>query len=323
MIDYKKLKQVIDNLPNDELILLSGHKNTDYDSICSTLCMTQFLNKIGKKAYMLLEENDIEKLNWYGGYQYIISQYDDSNYNFILLDSNRKSRLGIFEKYFDKANITINIDHHENNNKESKYIFVDENISSTCEIVYNLINEYENVFDKDVATLIYAGIVSDTNMFYKRINPATMLVISNLLNYNIDSEYIVKNVYKNMSLEESKILSDMISKIEYDTFYYILLDRENELYKNIDYSVIFKKCASIIYDIKDIHILGIFLKELDGSISGLFRSNCSINVDELAIKLGGGGHKKASGFENNVDINDVLEISKEYIKRCNNEKDNK
>lgn len=316
MINYKELKQVIDNLENEDLILLAGHKNTDYDSICSTLSLTIFLNKIGKKAFMLLEEKDYDKLNWFNKFDFIISEYKGlDKYNFILLDSNRKSRLGIFEKYFDNANIKINIDHHEDNKKESDYIFVDENISSTSEIIFNLITEYENIIDNDIATLLYAGIASDTNSFYKRVNSNTMLVASNLLKYNIDGTYIIKNVCKNMTLNESKILADMISNIKYDGFHYIILDRNNSLYKNIDYSVIFKKCASIIYEITDIEVLGLFLKELDGSISGLFRSNCEVDVDKPAAMLGGGGHKKASGFENNMNVNEVLEISKEYIKR--------
>ena len=181
MIDYNILKKVINKL-DDRVILVAGHKNTDYDSMCSSLAFTLFLNKIGKKTFMLLEEKDLSKLNWFNKLDYILSEYSGDNYNFILLDSNRKSRLGVFEKYFDKASIKINIDHHEDNKKEADYIFVDENISSTCEIIYNLIKD--NI-DKDIATLLYAGIASDTNSFYKRVTPSTMLCASKLLEYGI------------------------------------------------------------------------------------------------------------------------------------------
>lgn len=316
MINYNELKNIIDELPKEEIILIAGHKNTDYDSVCSSLALTIFLNKIGYKAFMLLEENDIPKLNWYGKSDYVVSEFDTKNkYNFILLDSNRKSRLGIFEEYFDKADIKINIDHHEKNKNESDYIFVDEDISSTCEIIFNLLNLFENEIDEDIATLLYAGIVCDTNCFYKRVTSDTMNVCSELLKYNIDSSYIIKSAYKNISISETKILIDMLKNLKRDTFYYVIMDRQNELYRDVDYSVIFKKCASYIYDISDIDIIGLFLKELDGSISGLFRSNCDIEVDKLAISLGGGGHKKASGFENNMDIEEILNISKEYIKK--------
>lgn len=318
MIDYKKLKQVIDELPNGQDIILGGHKNTDYDSIGSGFSLAIFLNKIGKKAYFLLEEKDYSKLEWFGNYKYIIKEYDiNKKYNFILVDSNCKSRLGIFEKYFDNANITINIDHHEENKEESDYIFKDESVSATCEIVYNLIKLYNNI-DKEIATLLYAGIATDTNCFYKRLNSNTMKIASELLEYNIDNVNIIKNTYKNISLEESKILSDMINNIQYNIFHYIVLDRNNSLYKDVDYSVIFKKCASYIYEIKDIKILGLFLIELDGIITGLYRSNCDIDVDKLAIMFGGGGHKKASGFETNISIEEILKTTKEYIKEKTN-----
>ena len=264
MINYNELKKVVEKLPKEEIILLAGHKNTDYDSICSTLALTTFLNKIGYKAFILLEKKDIPKLDWYGNLNYVVSEYDiNDKYNFVLLDSNRKSRLGVFEKYFDKAYIKINIDHHEDNKNESNYIFVDENISSTCEIVFNLLKLFENKIDKDIATLLYAGIVCDTNCFYKRVTPNTMDVCSKLLKYNINNNYIIKNVYKNISMDETKILIDMFKNLKRDILYYIIMDRQDKLYRDVDYSVIFKKCASYIYDVSNIDVIGLFLKELD------------------------------------------------------------
>ena len=315
MVNYQELKQTIDNLPFNDNILIGGHQNTDYDSIGSTLALTRFLNKLGKKTYALIEEKDLPKLEWYGNYDYIISEYNsDENYNFILLDANRKSRLGIFEEYFDNASIKINIDHHEDNKKQCDYIFVDENISSTCEIIYNLLILFENALDESIASLLYAGIVSDSNCFYKSTTSDTLKVASDLLKFNIDGNYIIKKTCKSLSMDESKVLSDMMSNIKYDDFHYIIMDRNNDIYRNIDYNVIFKKCASTIYEISEIKIIGLFLKELDGSISGIYRSNCEINVDKLATQLGGGGHKKASGFENNMSLDEILKITKEYIK---------
>lgn len=74
-------------------------------------------------------------------------------------------------------------------------------------------------------------------------------------------------------------------------------------------------CIIYIYEISDIKLFGLFLIELDGSISGLLRSNCDIDVDTIARKFGGGGHKKASGFENNMNIDDILKELKEFIQK--------
>ena len=315
MINYLLLKQTIDKLDRTKTILIAGHKNADYDSICSSLALTYILNKLGKKAYTLLDKSDVDKIYWLNT-KHVINEYiSNKPYNFILLDSDRKNRLGIFENLFDNADLTINIDHHDDNKNEANYSFVDETISSTGEIICNLIHEYsEALLDSETAALLYSAIVSDTNSFYKRITSNTMLIVSNLLKYDIDATYITKHTCKNISLKESNILADMIKNIQYDTFHYIILDRKSPMYTDIPYSTIFKKCASFIYEISDIQILGIFLIELDGSVSGLLRSNCNIDVDIIAKKLGGGGHKKASGFENNMDINSILVDIKNYIK---------
>lgn len=312
MINYLLLKNTIDSL-DEKPILIAGHKNADYDSICGCLALTRVLNKLGKTAYTLIEEKDMEKTYWLNTRSIICEYTLKANFNFILLDANRKNRLGVFESLFDAATTTINIDHHEDNKNDATHTFIDENISSVCEILYNLIKEYDNILDKEIASLLYSGIASDTNSFYKRTTPATMMSASKLLEYGVDAPFVIKHTCKNMNLEESYVLADMIKKIKYDSFHYIVLDRKNEFYKKVPYNTIFKKCASYIYEIIDISVLGIFLIELDGSVSGLLRSNCDINVDIIAKELGGGGHKKASGFETTENLTTVISKVKQYI----------
>lgn len=316
MINYIDLKETIDSIDNDTTILISGHTNADHDSICSSLALACFLNKLGKKSFVLLSEKDMDKTRWLNT-KYIINDHNlsisDNNYVFILLDANRKNRLGAFEKLFEKANFTINIDHHENNANEADYIFTDETMSSVSEILFDLMSLYNDIVDKEIATYLYSGIASDTNSFYKRTTPKNMLIASKLLEYDIDAEYIIKETCKTLSLAEANILADMIKNITFNKLHYIVLDRNNPLYTNIPYSTIFKKCASYIYEICDIKVLGIFLIELDGSISGLLRSNCNIDVDSLAKEFGGGGHKKASGFETNMDIHEIVDRTINYV----------
>lgn len=311
MKEYNEIKKVIDQI--NGVIYIAGHENTDYDSICSSLALTRFLNLLGKEAYMLLEEKDFEKLTWFQNYDYIKTVIEIEHYTFIQMDSNRKSRLGVFEPYFDHADMTINIDHHENNKKEANYILSIGEISSTSEIVYNLIQLFEKKMDQKIAALLFAGIVSDTYCFLQRTTSNTFSVASALLEYGISNQEIIKAVYLDKTEEEIKILSNMLSSIQYDEFHYIIMDREHELYKNADYNIMFKKCISTVQNISSIKLLGLFL--IDGNqILGEFRSNCEIDVDDLAIRLGGGGHKKASGFTTTKDLKSIIEVTKMYLK---------
>jgi phosphoesterase RecJ-like protein len=193
MIDYKILRQKLELLPKSTIVLIAGHKNADYDSIGSCIALAHILTKLGYAAYALLEDKDMSKAEWLNT-SLVINEYTaEQPFNFILLDSPRKERLGKFEPLFDKALLTICIDHHEIQKCEATYTFVDEYISSTAEIIANLAKGYANIMDKNIATHLYAGIVSDTNSFYRRVIPSTMTVASMLMQYNVDNTFVVKN----------------------------------------------------------------------------------------------------------------------------------
>ena len=154
MIDYKILRQKLELLSKSTVVLIAGHKNADYDSISSCIALASILTKQGYTAYALVEEQDLEKATLFDVSLVITSYPEDKPFNFIMLDANRKERLGRFEKLFDKAEITINIDHHEANENESTYTFVDEKISSTAEIIANLTKEIPNSLDKEICFML-------------------------------------------------------------------------------------------------------------------------------------------------------------------------
>jgi phosphoesterase RecJ-like protein len=67
------------------------------------------------------------------------------------------------EEYIKTQN-TINIDHHiDNTNFADLNIVRSINHSSTCEIIFEIIEElWENKFDKEIATYLYLGLTTDT-----------------------------------------------------------------------------------------------------------------------------------------------------------------
>ncbi len=318
MIDYKNLKQQLELLPQSTVVLIAGHKNADYDSITSSIALAKILSKLGYTAYALIEKADMDKTYWLDT-SCVLNTYDENQeFNFIMLDANRKERLGRFEQLFDNARTTICIDHHEGGNNESNYSFIDKDISSTAEIISHLVNEsddsiYNSILDEEISTLLYAGIAADTNSFYKRVTSQTMLIASILLYHGANGALAIRNVCKNMSLREATILSKMFNNITFDELHYVVIDRHDEFFRNVPYSTLFKKCAAYLYELIDVKVFGLFLIELDDSVSGVIRSNCEIDVDALATSLGGGGHKKAAGFETSEDIEIVLTKVKSYI----------
>lgn len=192
-----KIENIVEVLKNiDNEVYVVGHKNADMDSLCSSLALTYLLKKLGKSAKALVEKKDIDKLKYFNFDENITSIISSSDYTIILVDANRISRLNsCFEEYYKNAKVTINIDHHNGNDTNADYILSVEDISSTCEIIYNLCEEMKIEIDKLMAEFLFVGIISDTDLFYNRTNQKTLSIASSLVSKKIDNKYLIHEFY--------------------------------------------------------------------------------------------------------------------------------
>ena len=96
----------------------------------------------------------------------------------------------------------INIDHHASNNDFGQINLVDVVAASTTEVLYKVLLEAEQKYEKkliteDVATLLLAGIITDTGSFqHANTSPKSMEVSAELLDLGARQQEIIKNIYK-------------------------------------------------------------------------------------------------------------------------------
>ena len=138
MNKFQKMNKILSEL--DELpIYIAGHIKPDQDSICSCLALAEFLKNKGKTVYVLINKADESIIDWQGKSDFIVNEIKDKNYNFIALDLNEMKRLGDFYEGFKSAKFTINIDHHQDNLFEANETLSIPGISSTCEMIFEII----------------------------------------------------------------------------------------------------------------------------------------------------------------------------------------
>lgn len=315
MNKFKEVKDVLLNL-NSLPIYIAGHIKPDQDSVGSCVALANFLNKNGKTAFVLLEDFDKDILDWKPECNCITNSVDAQKYNFIALDLNEKNRLGAFEQYFDKAEYKLNIDHHQDNKYEADFTLSIPGISSTCEIIYEIINaESKTYFDKDTCDYLYAGIMNDTNCFTRRLSKKTMAIAQKLINFGADYNYIIKKTFSERSMYEFKALAKLVSEIQYDEFYYAVVDKSLPEFVDLTHNQIVKKIAEDLRKIQGIDVFLILIKTNDTIIAKVM-SNVSENADKLAGVFGGGGHKKEAGFTvKNVSIQEIIDKTKDFLNK--------
>ena len=310
----KKINEVLLSIPNNKPVYLAGHLIPDQDSIGSCMALALFLKKLGKKAKVLLEKKDFDILDWYGDKSLLVSEIKEKDYILIALDVNEKKRLGNYENCFDCASMTINIDHHQNNKYESNFTLSIPGTSSTCEIVYEVIKKSgKDYITTEIATLLYAGIMTDTGCFTRRLSKKTMTIAQNLINLGIDYIRIIKKTYAERTMYELQALAKLVNDIRFDGVHYVVVDKELDCFCELSHNGIVKKIAE---DLRKIDILDVFLLLIKegNKITAKVMSNKSGNADKVASVFGGGGHKKEAGFTvTNMSIDEIILKTKEYL----------
>lgn len=230
---------------------------------------------------------------------------------FIALDCGDSGRLGAAAHLFQSAGHTLCVDHHMTNQSFADHNFVFPEASSTCELVYQLMDPQK--ITKEIAECLYLGIVHDTGVFqYSCTSPATMEIAGKLMAKGIDYPKIVDETYYMKSFAQQKIWGKAMM--------------ESQLHLN-------GKCISSIVTKKDMEVYGVSPKELDGLVSGLrstagveaavflyetedgykisLRSARYVDVAKIAMEFGGGGHVRAAGASS--DIKDPERILNELL----------
>ena len=228
----------------------------------------------------------------------------------ITLDTGNLEHLGpIYEKnselFFETP--IINIDHHASNTDFGQINLVDVVAPSTTEILFQVLKEMEKRYEKkiiteDVATLLLAGIITDTGSFqHANTSPKSMEVSAELLDLGARQQEIIKNIYKTKKLSTLKLWGTVLSNVKVDPIYRIVWSSitKNDLKESGASS---DESEGIIDDLLSsapgVEIVMLIKENDEGYVSVSMRSTTnSADVGTIASDMGGGGHVRAAGFK--------------------------
>ncbi len=232
----------------------------------------------------------------------------------IVQDCGDTGRLGKAVKYFDTARRTVCIDHHISNLSfaDENYIFPE--VSSTSELVFGLLEEEK--ITKEIAECIYVGIVHDTGVFqYSSTSSKTMGVAGILMDKGIDFSRIVDETYFAKTFGQNKILGQALlnSELYLDGQMIATVITRAEMDR---YQVMPRHLEGIVSQMRNTKGVeaAVFLYENEeGSWKLSLRSNGKVNVAEIAVRHGGGGHVRAAGATMEGEAQEVIQAVLEEI----------
>lgn len=309
-----KLLDIVTIAKKYNKVHLIGHTNPDGDCIGATLGLSMLLEKCHIPNRVLLLEPSTS-------YSYLpISTLVDQEVPeevelLIALDCGDVTRLGPFSELLNKATEVINIDHHISNTEFGDINFVDGEASSTCEMIYFMVED-KDLFDKAIAEALYTGIVYDTGVFkHSNTKPSTHHAAAGLIEYAIDYTWIINKMYfekplKTMKAQGLAYAHLMTFEDEHIVVSYLTL----EDFKRLDITK--ENTSSIVQYMNEISgmSVAIFIYQIEEEVFKIsLRSKGDVDVCKVAQTFGGGGHIKASGASFEGTLEDAIESIVEAV----------
>ena len=308
-------------------ILLSTHENPDGDGLGSLLAMCEYLKSLGKDCRALITSPMPEPYRFLDPHSWV-ERFDatrdeawlagcDLALDFDLADFRRLGAVGAALK---RHSITLaTIDHHPPaayNHREQEpdysYVVVDSKAPAAGLLVWRFLKIYsQSPLTATMAQALYTALVTDTGSFkYDNTNVEAHQMAIDLLETGLRPYEVHKQIFERRSHTQIRLLGKLLENIEYSDD------------QSIGWCVLTTEhLAQVGARLEDIEGFSEFIRAIDGvEVAALIteltpqrtkvslRSKGRVSINDVAKRLGGGGHAFASGIVMEKPWRQALEL---------------
>ncbi len=327
---YKQSKKILEKIRMAKKVLINCHRRPDPDSVSSALATQCMLKDMGIDSLVVSPDPIPSFLSFLPNVNNIVvtdlDNFDYSTYDlFLILDSPTWDFItGNVQSVSPKGLFKIQIDHHIKRNKFTDLSLIEENVSSTAEVLYLLFEDWKLAINSNTANALLSGIIGDTLCFKIPATTArTLKIAAELIELGADRQHITNNLFSRMKFDLVKFMGEVMNRLEKD-------EEHGFVWSAIPYEVFnaFKKppgaknnTANMFFGSIDEGDFGILMvEEKKGNLLVSLRSANRFDVSEIAKELGGGGHRDSSatllrGIKFDKAVNNVLHTARKYANK--------
>lgn len=305
---------LIKSIEKSKKIVLYVHVTPDCDAIGSAFATLNFIKLNFKNKEVRIA--GLSKLNTSYLPKFFQNVYQEVNEDFangamsIVFDTANYER--IYDKQFFNKKNSFRIDHHLFIKEICDYELIDENASSTCELVGLLFKNSKLKINEITANSLYFGILTDTIRFLtSNTNKDTYLVMNWLESKNILDKKLVHDQLYLRTLSDVKFDKKISKYIKYKNHYALMIFNKR-VSKKINTNEV-KNKMYLLSGLKEIYIYGIIYYDATTNVYKASLRSRDYNVNLIAKKFSGGGHKYASGLKLD-NKKEILALQKEIEK---------
>lgn len=291
------LDNMLEEIKKANSIVILTHENPDGDAVGTALALYNSLKQYGKNPDVIIPEYP-SIFEFLPGASEIKKESNIEKYDLaISVDCATIKMLNGFSNYFEKATMKISIDHHSTNTMYGDINFVNPDSPACSQIMLVILDHFNIEITKEIGTCILTGIITDTGGFkYSGVTAETFEFVAWLLNRGVN----VSNLYRKVlqiktkpNFELNRIASNRLEFFDDGKIAYTYITKEDEESVNAK-SGDHEGIVEVGRDIEGVEV-SIFIRQTEKGCKVSLRSNEYVNVSDVCLILGGGGHQKAAG----------------------------
>jgi phosphoesterase RecJ-like protein len=313
-------------------IAITTHVNPDGDAIGSEVAFAAAMLHLGKQPHIINHNSTPDNYKWLDPEEKILHFIPEKHRDYLLqtdliaiLDTNQPDRLRSLEPFVRQSPAPkLIIDHHLDPHPFGDHYIIDEDATSTGELVYKLLRALDIPLTHDIATALYTAIMTDTGSFrFPRTDPEIHYITGDLLGLGVDPTKCFVNVYEQWTPNRMRLLGEVLDSMRtaYDGKVAYVVCTQNIFQETATTEVETDNFTTYPMSIQGV-VVGILFNELPNGVKISFRSKGAIPINQLAAEFGGGGHLNAAGariFNRPLQevVNEVVEKTGKYLSYFN------
>ena len=305
-------------------VAIACHVNPDADALGAMLGLAGFLRGRGATTVCSYGNEPLDPPRWASelpGSDAIVppGRFPQAPTVMVTCDCASFDRLGPLGGPASRAGEVIWIDHHRSNDGSGTIHVVDGDASSTCELVFRLIEAMGGLIDRDVAVCLYAGLVTDTGRFqYQATTPETLRIAARLREHDFDHARLVRSLYEDNEAGSLRLLAIALGRMEErsdDGVIWTYVTQADLAAAGIGPSDT-DDLIDVLRTARGSDVAVVLKQQRDGRFKVSMRSRGAHDLAAVAAAFGGGGHRLAAGYTSDRGPQAAIDELVEALRRA-------
>lgn len=306
------LKQIVEHIRSADDFLVISHVSPDGDALGSMLALGELLDGLGKRVRLFNETGIPDRFRWLAPKREILQELPaDEPHTIFVLDCGGADRTGSKISPWMKSKTVINIDHHLGNPMFGNINWVEKRASSVGEMIGVLARKLEVPLSGLLGEYIYLALISDTGDFcFNNTRPETLEMAADILRQGLLPGPFHEQKQSTGTLNQLQMHGAVLQQASIHAEGRIsLIAFTRELFEQTGTGPEDTEgLVNTVLYLRGVQV-AVSLREEESRIKFSLRSKGSINVQAVAARFGGGGHRNAAG--GHLDI--VMEKAKAVL----------